>query len=189
VSNIAARSNKGIKALIQWLALREEHGRPFPSSLEQLQCDLDHSALLLRLLEGKEPFPEPPPRAHSYPNYGLLENGWHDPLEVNEYDKGSSLAKDEGGPVIVIDQTIWKLIAKVGDEEWIVTYEVPDTKKLAELARKANMMLADYLKKTGRNDIPMRFASGKWRVRRDGIREDVDPSSSLSKKWRLEKIP
>ena len=31
--------------------------------------DADHSALLWRLLEGKEPLPEPPPLKHAYPDY------------------------------------------------------------------------------------------------------------------------
>lgn len=35
----------------------------------QLSADADHSALLWRLLSGKEPLPEPPPLEHSYPVY------------------------------------------------------------------------------------------------------------------------
>lgn len=31
--------------------------------------DADHSALLWRLLSGKEPLPEPPPLDHAYPVY------------------------------------------------------------------------------------------------------------------------
>lgn len=35
----------------------------------QLIADIDHSSLLQRLLEGKEPLPEPPPLKYSYPDY------------------------------------------------------------------------------------------------------------------------
>lgn len=37
--------------------------------LMQLAADVDHSALLVRLLEGKAPLPEPPPTQHAYPVY------------------------------------------------------------------------------------------------------------------------
>jgi hypothetical protein len=35
--------------------------------------DVQHSALLRRLLEGKEPLPEPPPLMNSYPDYNAVE--------------------------------------------------------------------------------------------------------------------
>lgn len=37
--------------------------------IAQLCADADHSALLRRLLEGKEPLPEPPPIRNAYPIY------------------------------------------------------------------------------------------------------------------------
>lgn len=39
------------------------------NQLSFLSADIDHSALLVRLLEGKEPLPEPPPLEHAYPVY------------------------------------------------------------------------------------------------------------------------
>lgn len=36
-------------------------------------ADVDHSALLNRLLDGKEPLPEPPPLMNSYPDYNAVE--------------------------------------------------------------------------------------------------------------------
>lgn len=39
------------------------------ASTGQLIPDVDHSALLYRLLRGRDPLPEPPPLAHSYPVY------------------------------------------------------------------------------------------------------------------------
>ncbi len=37
-------------------------------------ADALHSALLRRLLSGKEPLPEPPPLRHSYPDYAAVED-------------------------------------------------------------------------------------------------------------------
>lgn len=39
------------------------------SSLTFLCADIDHSALLLRLLQGKPALPAPPPLRHAYPVY------------------------------------------------------------------------------------------------------------------------
>ena len=60
----------GIICLLRWLRIRADNGKPFPESLGQLEVDIDHSALLRRLLSGKEPLPQPPPLKHSYPDYG-----------------------------------------------------------------------------------------------------------------------
>lgn len=76
----------------RWLTIRErweDRSRPFTNGL-QLCADIDHSSLLQRLLDGKEPLPEPPPRAHSYPWYELVEQGagwarevwWSDALKM-----------------------------------------------------------------------------------------------------------
>ncbi len=58
----------------RWLRIRaqypDRHG-PLtdPRVLTQLGADVDHSALLFRLLRGREPLPEPPPKEHAYPVY------------------------------------------------------------------------------------------------------------------------
>ena len=61
----------------RWLYLKEQHERNFgrgerrwkDGELTRLTVDVDHSALLYRLLSGKEPLPEPPPLEHAYPKY------------------------------------------------------------------------------------------------------------------------
>ena len=45
-------------------------------------ADAVHSALLKRLLDGKQALPEPPPRSYSYPWYELVENGYENRCEV-----------------------------------------------------------------------------------------------------------
>ena len=66
---------RGVACLVKWLEVREQEGKPFPASLGQLKVDIDHSALLRRLLDGKQPLPHPPPLKHSYPDYEAVEGG------------------------------------------------------------------------------------------------------------------
>jgi len=186
MSNVTARTNEAIQAFLRWLEIREAWGAPFPKYLGQLRADADHSALLQRLLEGKDPFPEPPPRSHSYPNYNLLERGFDDPLQVYELEDED---ENEGMPVLVIDQAIWKIVEKLGPEEWIAAYEVVDQAKLRDLAHAKGVDPASYVSQEGSRDLPMRLAESRWRVSRVGARDGVDPSSSLSKTWSVERYP
>lgn len=60
----------------RWFLVRQQwEQRPVPTSFTQLAADADHSALLYRLLSGKEPLPEPPPLRHGYPDYKAVEEG------------------------------------------------------------------------------------------------------------------
>lgn len=50
----------------------EGYGGPVAAKkavLGQIRADVDHSALLYRLLRGRPLLPEPPPTEHSYPVY------------------------------------------------------------------------------------------------------------------------
>jgi hypothetical protein len=82
----------------RWLRIRNAAGDP------QLIADIDHSALLERLLDGQEPLPEPPPRAYSYPWYALIERG---ELQVDDV---SDLATH-----IVICQHRWEIERRAED--------------------------------------------------------------------------
>lgn len=66
--------------VVRWLLLKERHEptgwhskrderRWDDGEFAQLRADASHSALLRRLLSGKEPLPEPPPLKHAYPDY------------------------------------------------------------------------------------------------------------------------
>ena len=66
------------RQFVRWLRVRLEHerrgvGRVIDHMNEQrwgqLMADIEHSSLLLRLLSGKDPLPEPPPLSHGYPVY------------------------------------------------------------------------------------------------------------------------
>ena len=177
--------------LIKWLEIREENGRAFPSNLTQLRCDMDHSALLQRLVEGDEPLPEPPPRAFSYPWYELLEKGVDHPFEVNEMGPGNSIFNE---PTLVIDQSPWKIIQKLGPEAWIAAYLLTDTPKLVALAQAAKMNLSAFLSEKIHDmdfHTPQKLSASRWRVFSPG---QVQLTSTLAepqfrKQWTVEKIP
>lgn len=53
----------------QWTEERK-NGWSAPSMLTQLAADVEHSSLLMRMVQQrKEPLPEPPPLDHAYPVY------------------------------------------------------------------------------------------------------------------------
>lgn len=103
-----------IETLLRWLEIRKEQGQEL-SSLEELRENIYHSSLLKRLLEGKPPLPEPPPKSFGYPNYELVETGYCEPYSVFEIQKGKQTK-------IVIDQAPYNLVKKVSDSEWIVLW-------------------------------------------------------------------
>lgn len=125
--------SKDIDILLKFWEIRTENGYEFPNDLNQFKISCRKSALLHRMLEGKEPLPIPPPTAHSYPWYDLIENEIGHPYEVWEGD--DFIAKAFGDDlVVVIDQTVWKLLEKLGEDSWIVTYSYgrDEKRKLAE---------------------------------------------------------
>ena len=101
-----------INALLRWLEIRAKHGIPFPGSLWSLNIDASKSALLDRLLEGKEPLPEPPPLSFSYPWYTLIEEGAGISHTVFELT----------AEWLVVNQYRWKILEKLGPTSWVVTY-------------------------------------------------------------------
>lgn len=59
-----------------WFEIRRTWDRGYVTlTYGQLAADALHSALLHRLLEGKDPLPEPPPLRGGYPDYGAVEEG------------------------------------------------------------------------------------------------------------------
>ena len=59
-----------LRAAIYTLGQTGDFDKAVAAMYQQLAADAEHSALLWRLLEGKEPLPEPPQLVNSYPDYG-----------------------------------------------------------------------------------------------------------------------
>ena len=96
-----------VLATIRWCRLLSENGRGLPSD-----DDADHSALLRRLLEGKQPLQEPPPLANKYPWYALVDHGTDESSDV----------WDAGDGHLVINQSRWKIVER-GDTWWRVRWQ------------------------------------------------------------------
>lgn len=101
----------------RWLEIREqfpgsfqkESARDSLSDAAQLRADIDHSALLRRLLGGKEPFPSPPPKSNGSPWYDLLDNGSAEASVILEsYSDRRWLAVD--------GDSGWEILHKQGNE-------------------------------------------------------------------------
>jgi len=110
----------------QWLRVRIEHqGAPqeVKDVWQQLTADIDHSSLLERLLDGKEPLEVPPPLAFSYPWYDLVENGSVEGgFEVAIYPEGVPSIQLQF-PAANIAQGIWHIIETVEeDKEYVVEW-------------------------------------------------------------------
>jgi hypothetical protein len=149
------------KHLYTWLKIREENGFDFPKDRISLDCDARHSALLDRLFQGKEPLPEPPPKAFSYPWYKLIEDGYAYPYEV--WEPHPTL---HPFPALVIDQHPWKIIEKVSDREWICTYSI-----------------------SPRFHPRTEFVQGRWRIYQIGSNITKYTASNGSKfLWKIEKV-
>lgn len=119
--------SKDIEKLLQWLQVREQNGIPFPSDLIQLWMDISHSSLLRRLLDGKEPLLEAPPLSYSYPWYYLVENGKSESNDVHPLDWQVQNEKSgevyQSGTYLCINQSLWRVLQKISDDEYICTYE------------------------------------------------------------------
>ncbi len=121
-----------------------------------------------RLLDGKAALSFPPPKSMSYPWYSLIEDGYGHPYEVWKVDdKISSSITDY--PAIVIDQSPWKILEELKEDEWIVTY--PYGKVALNHFKEEN------------------FADGKWHVYPIGSRVPQRHGDfSSNKLWEIKKI-
>lgn len=95
-----------VMAAVRWCRILAENGRGWPT-----EDDAEHSALLRRLLAGKDALPEPPPLANRYPWYALVDNGTDTTTDV----------RDPGDGALVISGTRWKIVER-GPGWWRVQW-------------------------------------------------------------------
>lgn len=58
-------------AFIEWVETARAAGYEPIVRWENFPAEVDHSALLSRILDGDAPLAEPPPKSHGYPEYGV----------------------------------------------------------------------------------------------------------------------
>ena len=93
---MAELTNKQVEfaaqCMAQYLRVLEDEGRGLARAV-----DVDHSALLRRILSGKKPLPQPPPKRYSYPCYSLGEGLETEIQDLRERDYGD-------GERVIVDQ-------------------------------------------------------------------------------------
>ena len=109
---------RGIMCFLRWIQVREENGHLVPSFLHGIEGDLYHSRLLRRLLSGSEPLHHPPPESFGQGWYELVENGKGIATEVKLWEWSPEHK-------IAINQDIWTILSRNGENEYVVTYR-PD---------------------------------------------------------------
>ena len=107
-----------VKAVLDWIIIRAREEDPDFNApwVQSLEVDADHSALLSRLLDGKEPTEHRPPLAYSYPWYSLIDNGYD---IVNARFCTHHKVNDGGlisGHYWHIEQNIWWVTDQEGDK-------------------------------------------------------------------------
>lgn len=125
--------SRDIDLLIRWLEIREENGINDIGSVHLLKINCHKSALLYRMLEGKDPLPIPPPKSYSYPWYELIEKG--EATSDDIWEATDDFSKELFSyPALIINQYSWKILEKVNDNEFIITYSYGplENKKFAE---------------------------------------------------------
>lgn len=131
---VTEEETRVLQCVKRWLRTREGAGKTAAPHWTQFAADVDHSALLRRLLAGKDPLPLPPPRNCSQPWYSLIEDGegWALELVRQQPDRPGvpfmvAVAQDAGW--VVVNQpsaTTYRLryvAHEPGGPVWLATCE------------------------------------------------------------------
>lgn len=106
----------------------EAHGWTY-GQLMQMVADVGHSSLLKRILMGEEIAQYPPPLAYSYP---VTLQSLRDLEEGKILDVGEVYYREDyfhtGKSVVVINQSPWDVIRKIGNGEYVVHYKLGQQK-------------------------------------------------------------
>jgi len=109
----AASVERSAAAVARWLEWRASIGQK-----EITSDDVAHSALLRRLMAGRDPLPERPPLSFGQPWYALFDEDhveWPSAID--------SPSRDQADPDrITIHGDRWRVVSKL-DDGWIVAYD------------------------------------------------------------------
>lgn len=107
-----------VHAVVEWIkTARKAYGNP---EWIPYPADIDHSALLNRLMDGKAPLPYAPTRSFSYPWYDLYDKPMEDQYVVDFHIRDDDVA--------IINQSAWNIVDEIEkDVHYVVTYQnLPD---------------------------------------------------------------
>jgi hypothetical protein len=105
---ITLKPNEARMVFARWLRMRSS-GLRFRVS----PMDIEHSALLGRLLHGMEPLAVPPPLKSAYPWYALFDDGIAHNVDLTFEEDGQLVIDQNGGQ--------WSVVTTVSDDDYIVT--------------------------------------------------------------------
>lgn len=113
------------EAVVRWIELKRQWEKPFGPDELPTDADIAHSALLARLLRGKEPLPEPPPEAFSYPWYEVVEDTAraHRGIEFGfRKDGGLKECLPDEADYVCLNQNPFYRIIEHRSDHWVVAY-------------------------------------------------------------------
>lgn len=141
-----------------------------------IACDMEHSALLRRLLDGKDPLFQPPPHRYSYPDYDLIDNGSREIRSEVLFDAKS----------VVIDQATFQIIDQDANG-YVLSYTIVDTDavKAEALTPKYGYSLQRYNEERS-GPLPQRLALMPLRLRSTGTQPNGKSIWRLETCWRRE---
>ena len=129
--------------VVHWIDLVRRSGNPrYTETWLPSNADLCKSALLARLLEGKEAHPLPPPRCYSYPWHSLLDDGearLNDQAVSEPFVGSEDQGLDPGQLYVDVCRDVWKVLSVgldsdsthytlsyYGDDRWELFPQGPD---------------------------------------------------------------
>jgi hypothetical protein len=107
------------EAIFTWLEIRAKAGQLGPVTVPALMEDAEKSALLPRLLSGREALPEPPPTAFGQPWHDIVECGHADHVLVEHLPSGFGAAY--AGRVF-INRFPWLIVEQAETDSYLVTW-------------------------------------------------------------------
>lgn len=152
-----------LRCVGHWLSIRHQWPENGSGPVDHpTHPDVDHSALLDRLLSGDRPFKYPPPCVYSYPAYGLARGDPQFPSRVGFYDSvlGRSFpAEDVGrGNVVHVLGGTWR-IEHSTDNGFLLSYRSDCPVRY--------VLLREQVDVTSHGDSEPEMIDEGWRLERD----------------------
>lgn len=116
-----------LDCVYRWLQIADREGYEVPTDPIGFRIYSQKSSLLNRLLAGKNPFPERPPKSYSYPWYSLLEDGEaRGYMDVHREGLLQNELFADGPTRIAVNQSLWHIIEVVGENHYRVAYNLKE---------------------------------------------------------------
>lgn len=106
----------------KWANVASHRNRSHGGHYAVTPADVDHSALLRRLLAGQPFHPIPPPTSFSSPWYSLVETGQDTKCEVKLFGRVEMMDDGKGYTLMVNQNPGWILVHQESPDRLIITH-------------------------------------------------------------------